>query len=127
MKRLKAPAKAELEPRISSSLEPLPEEFWDRYGLRALFGDTPAARVLQFLSIHCTSDYTLKEIARQTHVGHVGYRTFYRFIHTLVELAVIQISRTVGATKLYRVNEESPIVKLLRQLSLEVSIKALAT
>ena len=110
-----------MEQTVQSSAEAVPEKFWEWYGLSALFGDTPQARVLQFLSIHCTTDYTLKEIARQT---HVGYRTFYRFIRALISLSVIQVSRTIGATKLYQLNEESPIVKLLRQLNLEVSMKA---
>ncbi|MCP8320419.1 MAG: hypothetical protein H3Z52_05715, partial [archaeon] len=98
----------------------LPEEFWDWYSLGALFGDTPICRTIQFLSVHRGSDYTLKEIARQT---HVGYRTFYRFIPRLIELEVIEINRRVRASKLYRLNEESPIVKAIQKLSLEISMK----
>jgi len=98
----------------------LPEEFWEWYSLGALFGDTPSCRIIQFLSVHRGSDYTLKEIARQT---HVGYRTFYRFIPRLIELEVLKISRRVGASKLYRLNEESLIVKAIQKLSLEISMK----
>ncbi len=104
----------------TSEQQTLPEEFWEWYSLGALFGDTPSCRLIQFLSVHRGSDYTLKEIARQT---HVGYRTFYRFIPRLIELEVLKINRRVGASKLYRLNEESPIVKAIQKLSLEISMK----
>lgn len=83
------------------SSEPLSKEFWQQYALANIFGDTPSCRILQFLLVHRDWDYTLKEIARQT---HVGYRTFYRFIPKLIELDVIKVSRRVGAAKLYNLS-----------------------
>lgn len=97
-----------------------PEQAWREYALRLLFGDTAQNRVLQFLIVNKGSEYTLKDIARHT---HVGYRTFYRFIHEFVDLGILQVSRKVGATKLFRLNEESPIVKSLERLALETAIK----
>ncbi|MGH9909893.1 MAG: hypothetical protein ACRD32_04570 [Nitrososphaerales archaeon] len=109
----------EIEQAFESS-EPLSKEFWQQYALASIFGDTPACRILQFLLVHRDWDYTLKEIARQT---HVGYRTFYRFIPKLIELDIIKISRRVGASKLYRSNLDSEIVKTLDKLTISIALK----
>lgn len=100
--------------------ESLPKEFWRWHPLAELIGDTPAARILQFLSVHRTADYTLKDIARNT---HVGYRTFYRYIPKLVRLGVLIESRRIGASKLYRLNLDSSIVKALEKLGTEVALR----
>jgi hypothetical protein len=106
--------------RAFESNEPLPKEFWHRYALASIFGDAAPCRILQFLLVHRDWDYTLKEIARQT---HVGYRTFYRFMPKLIELDVIKVSRRVGAAKLYRLNLDSEIVKNLDKLAISVASK----
>jgi hypothetical protein len=111
---------AALELAIQSVSEPLSEEFWDWYPLRVLFGDSPSARLMQFLSIHCTADYTLEEVARQT---HAQYGALNRVARSLLKLRVLRVSRSVGR-RVYRLNERSPIVKVFRQLSLEVSMEA---
>lgn len=111
---------AALELGMQSVSEPLPEEFWDWYPFRMLFGDSASARLMQFLSIHCTADYTLNEVARQT---HTQYRVLNRVAPSLVRLGVLHVSRSVGR-RVYRLNERSPIVKVFRQLSLEVSMEA---
>ncbi len=72
----------EIEQAFESG-EPLSKAFWQQYALANIFGDTPSCRILQFLLVHRDWDYTLKEIARQ---AHVGYRTFYRFIPKLIAL-----------------------------------------
>lgn len=97
-----------------------PEQAWEEYALKFLFGDMAQNRVLQFLIVNKGSEYTLKDIARHT---HVGYRTFYRFIHEFVNLEILQVSRKVGAAKLFRLNEESLIVKSLERLALETALK----
>ena len=109
----------EMEQAFESS-EPLPKEFWQQYALANIFGDTPACRISQFLLVHRDWDYTLKEIARQT---HVGYRTFYRFIPKLIELDVIKVSRRVGVAKLYDLNLDSEIVKYLDKLAISIAVK----
>jgi len=109
----------EIEQAFESS-EPLPKEFWQQYSLANIFGDTSSSRILQFLLVHRDWDYTLKEIARQT---HVGYRTFYRFIPKLIELDVIKVSRRVGAAKLYNLNLDSEIVKHLDKLAILTAAK----
>lgn len=110
----------EITEHVFESEEPLSKDFWKQYALGNIFGDTPSCRVLQFLLVHRDWDYTLKEIARQT---HVGYRTFYRFIPKLIELDVIRVSRRVGAAKLYRLNPDSEIVKSLDKLAVSIALK----
>jgi hypothetical protein len=109
----------ELEQSFESS-EPLSKEFWHQYALASIFGDTPSCRILQFLLVHRHWDYTLKDIARQT---HVGYRTFYRFVPKLIGLDVIKVSRRVGAAKLYTLNLDSEIVKHLDKLAVSIALE----
>ena len=47
-----------------------PEQAWEEYALKSLFGDTAQNRVLQFLIVNKGSEYTLKDLARHTHVGY---------------------------------------------------------
>ena len=76
-------------------------------------GESPLTKVLDFLMENSIFDYTKTEIAEGAGISRTS---LYRIWEQLESYDIVQVSRTIGNTKLYRLNESSPIVKELRAL-----------
>lgn len=74
----------------------------------SLVGDSPKARVLDFLLMFPKFDYSLTEIARNS---NIGYATLQLFWGDFVKSEVVIPTRTIGKAKLFKLNEENPIIK----------------
>lgn len=73
-----------------------------------IVGDSPKARILDFLLMFPKFDYPLTEIARNS---NVGYSTLQLLWPDFVKREIVMQTRTIGKAKLFKLNEENPIVK----------------
>lgn len=76
----------------------------------AVFGDSPSARVLDFLAEHADFDYNISELAK--HSG-VARPTVYKVVRAFLAKGLLVETRRVGNSQLYKLNPESDTVQHL--------------
>lgn len=76
----------------------------------SIVGDSPKARVLDFLLMFPKFDYSLTEIAKNS---GVGYATLQMFWEDFVKNKIVVQTRTIGKAKLFKLNEDNSVVKEL--------------
>ena len=86
------------------------------------FGDTPLLRVIEFLLMHPDFDYTKSFIAKETGISRI---TMERTLKKLIRNDLIDKTRTIGNAEWYRLNRESPRVKVLMQTAISLSLALL--
>lgn len=74
----------------------------------SIVGDSPKARILDFLLMFPKFDYSLTDIARNS---NVGYSTLQLLWADFVKRKIVIPTRTIGKAKLFKLNEENPIVR----------------
>jgi len=74
----------------------------------SIVGDSPKARVLDFLLMFPKFDYSLTEIARNS---EVGYTTLQMFWEDFVKNKIVIQTRTIGKAKLFKLNEDNPVIQ----------------
>ena len=89
----------------------------DKSVLLEYFGDTPLLRVIDFLLENRIFDYSKKQIIDETGLSKV---TFYKYWGRLVELKIVESTRSFGKTTLYKLNEKNPLVNKIKELELEL-------
>ena len=82
--------------------------------LEAIFQNT-TARILDFLVLNEKFDYSAPEISRTT---HIPLRTLQRVLPHLVKKEIVKETGRIGNTRMYMLNTESELAKLLRQFIL---------
>ncbi len=92
----------------------------DLSSFRIIFGDTAIVKVIDFFLDNREFDYSLTDIAKNS---DVAWSTLHQFWNKLVELEIVKKTRRIGRADLYKLNLESPLVKRLIDLDLEVSKK----
>ncbi len=83
-----------------------------------VMGSTPFVRVLDFLLENRPFDYSKTEIAKN---AKVGWSTLYGLWKNLEKTKIVRRTRIVGKSKMYRLNEENPIVRKLIELDAKIS------
>ena len=73
-----------------------------------MVGDSPKARILDFLLMFPKFDYPLTDIARNS---NVGYSTLQLLWPGFVKREIVIQTRTVGKAKLFKLNEDNPAIK----------------
>ena len=73
-----------------------------------IIGDSPKARILDFLLMFPKFDYSLTEIARNS---GVGYATLQLLWPDFVNKKIVVQTRIIGKAKLFKLNEDNPIIK----------------
>ena len=89
----------------------------DKSVLLEYFGDTPLLRVIDFLLENRLFDYSKKQIIDETGLSKV---TFYKYWQRLVDLKIVDATRSFGKTILYKLNEKNPLVKKIKELEVEL-------
>ncbi len=84
------------------------------------FGDSPKLRIVDFLVVHSDFDYAMKEIAVKS---GVGYSTLRLFWNDLVKNDIVELTRTLGKAKLYRLNRNNPAVRTFEKMYWETTDK----
>jgi DNA-binding transcriptional ArsR family regulator len=81
-------------------------------------GDSPKLRIVDFFLDNVLFDFIKKEVIEALGMSK---RTFYKYFPDLEEYGVVKVSRKIGRAKLYRINVEHPLVKMLRDYETEMS------
>ena len=86
---------------------------------RRVFGNSPLIRVMDFLLEEGrTFDYSLTEIARNS---GIAWSTLHEIFPKLEKLGIVKKTRRIAQAKLYKLNEENPIVQELIELDNKIS------
>ncbi len=76
------------------------------------FGETPRAKLLDFLGDHPTSDYNVTEMAVKS--GSTR-QTVYTALKGLVDKEMVHATRHVGQSAMYQINIQHPVVQSVLQ------------
>ncbi len=85
------------------------------------FGASPITRISDFFLENYLFDYSKKQVAEGSGMGQV---TLFSIWPKIEELELVKVTRKFGKTKLYKLNEENPVVKKLIELELILAEKA---
>jgi len=85
-----------------------------------MLGNSPKLRILDFFLDNPALDFCKEEAVRELGMGKL---TFYKYFKDLEELGAVKVSRKFGKAKLYRINLENPVVRMLAQKEIEMSLK----
>ena len=85
-------------------------------------GNSPALRIVDFFLDNRLFDYTKSEIIENLNMGRA---TFFKYWRELEEFGVVKVTRKIGKSKLYKLNEKSEVVKKLVMLDSALSKKAM--
>lgn len=75
-------------------------------------GDSPKLRIVDFFLDNPLFDFTKKEVIEALGMSK---QTFYKYFPELEEFGIVKVSRKIGKAKLYRINVEHPLAKMLRE------------
>jgi len=78
-----------------------------------LFGKSPEIKVLDFMLIHRTYDYSLTEIARNSNVGWTTINLFWK---AWIKKEYVTKTRRIGRAQLYELNKKHALVKEVMSL-----------
>jgi nucleoid-associated protein YejK len=81
-------------------------------------GDHPLLKIIDFLLENRLFDYSKKQIAQGSEIGKV---TLFKHWDKLEDVGIVKVTRKFGNTKLYKLNEENPVVKRIIDLELALS------
>ncbi len=83
-----------------------------------VFGDNPKLRVIDFLITFPRFDYSITDIARNS---HVGYSTLMLFWSEFVKTGIVEETREVGKARMFKLNEKNPAVKQILKMDWALS------
>ncbi|MEO9321791.1 MAG: winged helix-turn-helix domain-containing protein [Nitrososphaera sp.] len=86
--------------------------------LSNVFSSRAVSQILDFFLDHKEFDYSPGEIAKKT---GLSFRTIFRELPNLESMQLIYISRKIGKTSMYRLNNDFQAVRHLEKFALEVS------
>lgn len=87
---------------------------------RLVFGDSPIVKVIDFFLDNREFDYRLTDIAKN---ADIGWSTLHLFWKNLVAMEVVVKTRRIGRAELYKLNQNSSLVKKLIDLDRIISKK----
>jgi predicted DNA-binding protein YlxM (UPF0122 family) len=85
-----------------------------------IFGDSPQTKILDFLADHPDFDYSISEIAKNSHVSRP---TVYKIKDILLKKALLIQTREQGGSLLYKLNIENKIVQVILKFDFEIAKK----
>jgi len=84
------------------------------------FGGSPINRVLDFLTVFDSFDYSIADIAENS---NVGYSTLKILIKDLVKREIVVQTRISGKNKMYKLNRDNPLVESFVQFYWNITNK----
>lgn len=81
-------------------------------------GNTPFVRVISFLLENRIFDHSKTEIAKN---AEVGWSTLHGIWKRFEELDIVKQTRTVGKSKMFKLNEENPVVRKFIEMDAKIS------
>jgi len=102
----------------------MPEELYTikRYEsiLIKTLGDSPKLRIIDFFLDNPLFDFTKKEVIEALGMSK---QTFYKYFPDLDKYDIVKVSRKIGRAKLYKINLEHPLVKMLKEYEKKLSLQ----
>ncbi len=87
---------------------------------RVVFGNSPIVKVIDFFLDNREFDYSLTDIAKN---ADIGWSTLHQFWNNIVKLGIVTKTRKIGRAQLYKLNLNSPLVKKLIDLDMDITKK----
>src|SRR3989344_209684 len=78
-----------------------------------LFGESPTIKVLDYLLTERELDFSISDMARNSGIGRA---TLYRIWEQLIQNQIIIPTRTIGKSKLHKLNVNNPKIKKLIEI-----------
>ncbi|HDM23877.1 hypothetical protein DRO02_03265 [archaeon] len=102
----------------------MPEELYAKKEYESILiktlGDSPKLRIIDFFLDNPLFDFTKKEVIEALGMSK---QTFYKYFPDLEKYGIVKISRKIGRAKLYKINLEHPLVKMLREYEKKISLQ----
>src|SRR3989338_9946666 len=90
----------------------------DKSSFVLVMGNTPFIRVIDFLLENRLFDYSKTDIAKN---AEVGWSTLHGIWKILEKAKIVKQTRYVGKSKMFKLNEENPVVRKLIELDSYIS------
>ena len=87
---------------------------------RIVFGNSPIVKVIDFFLDNREFDYSLTDIAKNS---DIGWSTLHQFWSNFVKLGIVTKTRKIGRAERYKLNSNSPLVKKLIEIDMDISKK----
>lgn len=101
----------------------MPEEMYSRNNQSILLktmGESPKLRIIDFFMDNPIMDFTKKDVIEALGMSK---QTFYKYFDDLEEYGLVNISRKIGKASLYKINQDHPLVKMLRKYEVDLSLQ----
>jgi AraC-like DNA-binding protein len=102
----------------------MPETLYTKKEYQSLlikvFGDAPKLRIIDFFMDNPFFDFTKKEVIEALGMSK---KTFYKYFPDIEKYGIVSVSRRIGRVKLYKINLENPLVKMLREYEIQLSLQ----
>lgn len=85
---------------------------------KEIFEDSSQAKILDFLGDHPNYDYSISDLSEYTNVSRP---TLYKIIPEMVKKGLIIETRKVGKSKMYKLNTDNEIVKVILKFDFELA------
>lgn len=85
----------------------------DKSPLENMFGESSVLKILDTLMEHPSMDYSKKDLAE---AAGIAESTVHRSWDKIEEMNAVEESRKYGKTQLYKLNQDSEIIKQLYKL-----------
>ena len=101
----------------------MPEELYVKKEYQSILlktlGDSPKLRIIDFFLDNPLFDFTKKEVIEALGMSK---QTFYKYFKNIEKYGIVNVSRKIGRAKLYKINLENSIVKMLREFETQLSL-----
>jgi len=101
----------------------MPEELYVKKEYQSILlktlEDSPKLRIIDFFLDNPLFDFTKKEVIEALGMSK---QTFYKYFKDIEKYGIVNVSRKIGRAKLYKINLENPIVKMLREFETQLSL-----
>ena len=102
----------------------MPEEMYAKKEYQSILlkvlGESPKLRIIDFFLDNSLFDFTKKEVIEALGMSK---QTFYKYFADLEKYGIVNASRRIGKATLYKINLENPIVKMLREYEIQLSLQ----
>ncbi len=102
----------------------MPDELYTKKEYQSILlktlGDSPKLKITDFFIDNPLFDFTKKEIIEALGMSK---QTFYKYFKDLEEYGIVKVSRGIGKAKLYKVNLNNPMVKMLKEYEMQLSLQ----
>jgi len=101
----------------------MPEELYVKKEYQSILlkmlGYSPKLRIIDFFLDNPLFDFTKKEVIEALGMSK---QTFYKYFKDIEKYGIVNVSRKIGKAKLYKINLENLIVKMLREFETQLSL-----